>query len=140
MMNSRIKIQNLKFTFLLQALLLAFSFPAEAQQPGKIFRIGFLDASTASGMAVLLDAFRQEMSKLGWIEGKNFTIEYRFAEGKNDRLPELAADLVRLKVDLIVVSGPPAFAAKKATATIPIVMATAADPVGAGLVASLAQP
>ena len=139
-MNSRIKIQNLKFTLLLQALLLALSFPAEAQQPGKIFRIGFLDASTASGMAVLLDAFRQEMSKLGWIEGKNFTIEYRFAEGKNDRLPELAADLVRLKVDLIVVSGPPAFAAKKATATIPIVMATAADPVGAGLVASLAQP
>src|SRR5213594_2333779 len=141
MMNSRIKIQNLKFTLLLQALLLALSFPAEAQQPGKIFRIGFLDASTASGMAVLLDAFRQEMSKLGWIEGKNFTIEYRFAEGKNDRLPELAAELVRLKVDLIVVtSPPPALAAKSATATIPIVMADSGDPVSAGLVASLARP
>ena len=76
---------------------------AEAQQTGKIFRIGFLDASTASGSAVLLEAFRQELSKLGWIEGKNITIEYRFAEQKPERLPELAADLVRLKVDLIVV-------------------------------------
>src|SRR5262249_6458907 len=77
----------------------------EAQQAGKVFRIGFLDNSTASGIAVLLDVFRQELSKLGWIEGKNITIEYRFAEQKNERLPELAADLVRLKVDLIVTSG-----------------------------------
>ena len=114
---------------------------ANAQQAGKIFRIGFLDASTASGSAVLVEAFRQELSKLGWIEGKNITIEYRFAEQKRERLPELAADLVRLKVDLIVVSGaPPALAAKKATTTIPIVMASAGDPVGAGLVASLARP
>ena len=91
--------------------------------------------------AVLLEAFRQELSKLGWIEGKNITIEYRFAEQKPERLPELAADLVRLKVDLIVVSGtPPALAAKSATTTIPIVMANAGDPVGAGLVASLARP
>ena len=112
-----------------------------AQQPGKIFRIGFLDASTASGSAVRLDAFRQELSKLGWIEGKNITIEYRFAEEKSERLPELAADLVRLKVDLIVVSGPPvALAAKHATTTIPIVMTSAGDPVAAGLVASLARP
>ena len=78
---------------------------ANAQQPGKIFRIGFLDASTASGSAVLVEAFRQELSKLGWIEGKNITIEYRFAEQKPERLPELAAELVRLKVDLIVVAG-----------------------------------
>ena len=114
---------------------------ADAQQPGKIFRIGFLDASTASGSAVLVDAFRQELSKLGWIEGKNITIEYRFAEQKLDRLPELAADLVRLKVDLIVASGiPPAVAAKKATTTIPIVMTNASDPVAAGLITSLAQP
>ena len=92
-------------------------------------------------MAVLLEAFRQELSKLGWIEGKNIAIEYRFAEQKSERLPELAADLVRLKVDLIVVSGTPtALAAKKATTTIPIVMASAGDPVGAGLVASLARP
>ena len=88
-----------------------------------------------------MDAFRQELSKLGWIEGKNITIEYRFAEQKPERLPELAADLVRLKVDLIVVAGTPsALAAKSATTTIPIVMASAGDPVGAGLVASLARP
>ena len=118
-----------------------FACPLDAQQTGKIFRIGFLDASTASGSAVLLDAFRQELSKLGWIEGKNITIEYRFAEQKTERLPELAADLVRLKVDLIVVTATPAaLAAKKATTTIPIVMANAGDPVGAGLVASLARP
>ena len=115
--------------------------PAEAQQPGKIFRIGFLDASTAAGSAVLAEAFRQELSKLGWIEGKNITIEYRFAEQKRERLPELAAELVRLKVDLIVATGGPSeLAAKKATNTIPIVMANSADPVGAGLVASLARP
>ena len=114
---------------------------AHAQQPGKIFRIGFLDASTAAGSAVLVEAFRQELSKLGWIEGKNFTIEYRFGEQKPERLPELAADLVRLKVDLIVVAGgPSALAAKSATTTIPIVMANVGDPVGEGLVASLARP
>ena len=122
-------------------LLLALCSAVNAQQPGKIFRIGFLDGSTASGMAVLIDAFRQELSNLGWTEGKNFTIEYRFAEGKNDRLPALAADLVRLKVDLMVVTGGPVpLAAKKATTTIPIVMASGGDPVGAGLVASLARP
>src|SRR6266498_413289 len=120
---------------------LALGVIAHAQQSGKIFRIGFLDPSTASGSAVLVEALRQELRKLGWIEGKNFTTEYRFAEQKPERLPELAAELVRLKVDLIVVSGtPPALAAKKATTTIPIVMASPADPVGAGLVASLARP
>jgi putative ABC transport system substrate-binding protein len=114
---------------------------AQAQQQGKIFRIGFLDASTASGSAVLVDALRQELSKLGWIEGKNITIEYRFAEQKLERLHELAAELVRLKVDLIVVPGVfPALAAKKASTNIPIVLANAPDPVGAGLVASLARP
>jgi putative ABC transport system substrate-binding protein len=114
---------------------------AEAQPAGKIFRIGFLDPSNASAMAVLVDAFRQEMIKLGWFEGKSITIEYRFAEGKTERLPELAAELVRLKVDLIVVTGMlPAFAAKGATTTIPIVMTSTADPVAAGLVASLGRP
>ena len=103
-----------------------------AQQPGKIFRIGFLDNSTASGIAVLLEAFRQELRKLGWIEGKNVVIEYRFSELQGERLPELAADLVRLNVDLIVTTGePPARAAKIATTT---------DPVGSGFVASLARP
>jgi putative ABC transport system substrate-binding protein len=123
------------------ALLLALGFSAEAQQSRKVFRIGFLDSSTASGMAVLLDAFKQELTKLGWVEGKNIALEYRFAEGKSERLPELAADLVRLKVDLIVTTGDPqASAAKKATTAIPIVMASTSDPVGFGLVASLARP
>ena len=90
--------------FFVAAALLTVGVVADAQQPGKIFRIGFLDTSTASGSAVLVEAFRQELSKLGWIEGKNITIEYRFAEQKHERLPELAADLVRLKVDLIVVT------------------------------------
>src|SRR5262245_8418989 len=112
----------------------------DAQQTGKVLRIGFLDTSTASGSAVLAEAFRQELSKLGWIEGKNLTIEYRFAENKGpERQDELAADLVRLKVNLIVVIGAAA-AAKKATSSIPIVMATSVDPVALGLVASLARP
>jgi ABC-type uncharacterized transport system substrate-binding protein len=128
-------------SFALGVMLIALGFPAEAQQTGKVFRIGFLDPTTASGMAGLLEAFREGLSKLGWIEGKNITIEYRFAERKLERLPEIAAELVRLKVDLIVATGgPPARAAKKATTTIPIVMATVGDPVGTGLVASLAQP
>jgi putative ABC transport system substrate-binding protein len=114
---------------------------AEAQQPIKVARIAFLDSSTFSGMTVLLDAFRQELIKLGWVEGKNVSVEYRFAEQNLDRLPELAAELARLKVDLIVVTGtPPALAAKKATSTIPIVIANTADPLGEGLVAGLARP
>jgi putative ABC transport system substrate-binding protein len=128
--------------FLLCMMLLALCAPADAQQGWKIFRIGFLDPSTASGSAVLVRAFLQELSKLGWIEGKNFTIEYRFAENKGQhRLPELARDLVSHKVDLIVCGDTPAsLAAKRATTTIPIVMASVADPVGAGLVPSLARP
>jgi hypothetical protein len=86
----------------LGALLFALSVSAEAQQAGKIFQIGFLDPSTASGSAVRAEAFRQELSKLGWIEGKNIIIEYRFAEGKGERLPEFAADMVRRKVDLYI--------------------------------------
>jgi putative ABC transport system substrate-binding protein len=141
--NPKSKIQNRVVGFV--ALAVAFALcgaVAQAQQAGKIFRIGFLDLSTASGMDVLVDAFRQELRKLGWIEGKNITIEYRYAENKGrERVSELAADLVRLKVDLIVTAGVgPALAAKSATTTIPIVMATSTDPVGAGLVASLARP
>src|SRR5213596_3653872 len=106
----------------LGVMLLARSFPADAQQTGKIFHIGILDPSTASGSTVLWEVFRQELRKLGWVEGKNLIIEYRFGEQKNERLPELAADMVRLKVDLIVVTGTaPALAAKGATSTIPIV-------------------
>jgi putative ABC transport system substrate-binding protein len=130
------------FLIILTTLFLTSVNPTHAQQTGKVLRIGYLDPSTASGSAVLVDAFRQELIKLGWIEGKNFTIEYRFAENKGpERLTELAADLVRLKVDLIVVSGiTPALAAKKATTTIPIVITNTGDPVGAGLVGSLARP
>jgi ABC-type uncharacterized transport system substrate-binding protein len=133
---------KIKITVLtLCAMLFAPCSFADAQQTGKVARIGFLDPSNASGSAALVDALRQELGKLGWIEGKNITIEYRFAEQKSDRLPELAAELVRLKVDLIVTSGGPTpLAAKKATSTIPIVMTNSVDPVGAGLVASLARP
>src|SRR5690348_359023 len=130
-----------RYLFALCAVLFVLCSPIHAQQAGKIARIGYLDPSTSSGSAVLLDAFRQELSKLGWIEVKNINIEYRFAEQKPERLPELAADLARLKVDLIVVAGtPPALAAKNATNAIPIVMLNIPDPVGLGLVASLARP
>ncbi len=141
--NLKSKIQSLKWVGI---FVIAFTFVfsgawVSAQQVGKVLRIGYLDGSTASGSAVLIDAFRQELSKLGWTEGKNIAIEYRFAEQKNDRLPELAADLVRFKVDLIVAaSTQPVLAAKNATTTIPIVMTNAGDPVASGLVSSLARP
>ena len=141
--NQKSAIQNRKWVglFAIVVALALCGARADAQQSGRVFRIGFLDGSTASGMAVLIDAFREELSKLGWTEGKNIIIEYRFAEQKQDRLPELAAELVRLKVDLIVISGPgSALAVKNATTAIPIVMAHAGDPVGAGLVTSLARP
>jgi putative ABC transport system substrate-binding protein len=134
-MNRRTAIRRLATVFLATASM------AYAQQTGKVFRIGILDPSTASGSAVFWEALRQELSKLGWIEGKNIAIENRFAELKPGRGPELAADLVRLKVDLIVVAGTPsALAAKKTTTAIPIVMINIPDPVGLGLVASLARP
>jgi putative tryptophan/tyrosine transport system substrate-binding protein len=136
-------IQNRKLVGII-AIVVAFATCgalAQAQQTGKFARIGFLDNSTASGIAVLSQVFRQELTNLGWIEGKNIAIEYRFAEGKNDRLPDLAAELVRLNVDLIVVaSNPAALAAKRTTTTIPIVMTSPPDPVAAGLIASLARP
>ena len=103
--NRKSKIKNLKLAglFAIVVVLTVFGARTEAQQPTKIPRIGFLDPSTASGSAGLLETFRQEMRKLGWIEGKNIAIEFRFAEQKFERVPELTADLVRLKVDLIVV-------------------------------------
>ena len=128
--------------FVFTILLLALFQPAHAQQPGKVVRMGFLDASNASGMAVLVDTFRHELNKLGWIEKKNIIIDYRFAENKGaDRLTELAKEFVHLKADLIVVTGAAAaLPAKSVTTTIPIVMTNATDPVAAGLVASLARP
>jgi ABC-type uncharacterized transport system substrate-binding protein len=134
-------ISKSHFCLALFATLLVLCSSAQAEQPTNFRRIGFLDRSTASGGVLFLDVFRQELSKLGWIEGKNITIEYRFADQQLDRLPGLAAELVRLKVDVIVTGGSgPTVSAKKATVTIPIVMAQDPNPVGNGFVASLARP
>jgi putative ABC transport system substrate-binding protein len=131
------------FLFALAILFLTSVHPADAQQPAKIARIGFLIATSASVSDRLdrLEAFRQGLRELGYIEGQNIRIEYRYAEGKLDRLPALAAELVHLKLDVIVTGGSTSNrAAKDATATIPIVMTQDEDPVGNGLVASLARP
>ncbi len=122
------------------AVLLTVVVMVEAQQPAKIPRIGFL-AATPSGSSDRTDTFRQGLRELGYVEGKNIIIEYRRAEGQFERLPELAAELVHLKVEVIVAAGAASTRrAKEATATIPIVMASDNDPVGSGFVASLARP
>jgi putative ABC transport system substrate-binding protein len=126
------------------AIALTFAFGgavAHAQQPKKVPRIGFLNATPASSIAARIKAFREGLRELGYVEGQNITIEYRYVEGKPDQLPALAAELVRLKVDVIVTGGQVSTrAAKEATVTIPIVMAQDSDPVGSGFVASLARP
>ena len=112
-----------------------------AQQKGKVWRIGFLGAATASGSARRVEALRAGLRDLGYVEGKNIVIDFRWAEGNYERLPQLAAELVRLKVDVLVTAGTPSIlAAKSATTTIPIVMASGGDPVATGLVTSLARP
>ena len=122
-------------------MLLALPFPAQAQQPTKIPRIGYLSFGSDSGFSARSEAFRQGLRELGYVEGKTILIEWRHAEGKLDRLREVAAELVRLKVEIIVTAAPTSTrAAKEATATIPIVMANDFDPVGNGFVASLARP
>ena len=113
---------------------------AQAQQPAKIPRIGILLAPSASSYSARVEALRQRLRELGYVEGKNIFIEYRYAEGKLERLPDLAAELVGLKVDVIITAGPAILAAKKASATIPIVFGASPDPVGTGLVSSLARP
>ena len=124
----------------LGGLLVALCFSAEAQQTNKVYRIGYL-ASLRGGLASTEDALRGGLRDLGYIEGRNIVVESRSAEGKVDRLPELAIELIREKVDVIVVTSiQGALATKKATQSIPIVFAIAQDPVGSGLVASLAQP
>jgi putative ABC transport system substrate-binding protein len=123
------------------ALLFALCLSAEAQQAKKVPRIGYLSGSPPSAIAEWIEAFRQGLRELGYMEGKNIVIEWRSAEGKGDRLPALATELVHLKVDVIVTAGPLVTrAAKEATSTIPIVMAQDPDPVGNGFVASLARP
>jgi putative ABC transport system substrate-binding protein len=113
----------------------------QAQQPGKVPRIGFLITSSPSAIAPRMDAFRQGLRELGYVEGKNILLERRHADGKSDQLPTLAAELVSLQVDVIVSSGPTATRpAKEATSTIPIVMTFDDDPVGSGFVVSLARP
>jgi putative ABC transport system substrate-binding protein len=127
-------------SILVATLVLVLGVAAEAQQPARISRIGILIPPSASFFSARVEAFRQRLRELGYVEGKNVLIEYRYAEGKLERLPDLAAELVRLKVDVIVTAGPGILAAKKASATIPIVFAAAPDPVGGGLVSSLARP
>jgi putative ABC transport system substrate-binding protein len=128
------------------AMILALSFPAQAQQPKSVPRIGFLsrDLHPSDSRAAAprnLEAFREGLRQLGYVEGKNIIIEYRYADGRLERLPALAEELVRLKVDIIVAdSSGSARAAKKVTTTIPVVMATGSDPIGSGLIASLARP
>jgi putative ABC transport system substrate-binding protein len=121
--------------------ILAAPLAADAQQAGKVPRIGYLGVTSPSDRPPLLDAFRQGLRELGWVEGQNIVIDYRFAEGSLDRLPGLAAELIGLKVDLIVSVGTQGVtAARNATGTIPIVMIGVRDPLGIGLIASLARP
>ncbi len=139
--NRKSKIQNRK---LAGAVAIAFAIcgaVAEAQQPGKVPRMGYLGADTGGRASLNAEALRQGLRDLAYVEGQNIAIEYRSAEGNVDRLPGLAAELVRLKVDIIFAAGGPAgSAAKKATSTIPIIFVGAVDPVATGLVASLARP
>jgi len=124
----------------LVALALVSFHLAEAQQAKKVPKIGLLSARSSSSESTRTEAFRQGLQELGYVEGKNIVIEYRYAEGKFERLPDLAAELVRLNVDVIVAAGvPPTRAAKRVTTTIPIVMAGGGDPVRTGLVASFAR-
>jgi putative ABC transport system substrate-binding protein len=142
--NPKSKIQNLKWLGLsvIAFVLVVTGAVAMAQQPAKILRIGILIAPSASSFSARVEALRRRLRELGYVEGKNIVIEYRYAEGKVERIPDLAAELVRLKVDVIVTSGGERtiLAAKKASATIPIVFVSAGDPVGTGLVSSLARP
>ncbi len=127
--------------FVLATLMSASVHLAEAQQSGKVYRIGILTGGSTSSSKRNIGPFLEGLHELGYVEGKNIVIEYRHADGKRDRLPELAAELVRAKVDVIVVTGTrPVAAAKQATSTIPIIAGGAGDLVGTGLVTSLARP
>jgi ABC-type uncharacterized transport system substrate-binding protein len=134
-------VKRREFITLLGGAAAAWPLAARAQQPGKVPTIGYLGSSTLSAMSQWTASFVQRLRELGWVEGRNVAIEYRWAEGRAERAAEIAAEFVRLKVDVIVTYGtPPTLAAKQATSAIPIVFALAGDPVGTGLVASLARP
>jgi ABC-type uncharacterized transport system substrate-binding protein len=140
----RHRLRGRRFVALLCAVAMAYaigSLPADAQQQGKLPTIGFLGATTPTTWSVYVAAFLQRLRELGWVDGRNMTIEYRWAQGRSDRYAQIAAEFVRRKVDVIVTSGTgPTIAVKKTTSVIPIVFATAGDPVGTGLVKSLARP
>jgi putative tryptophan/tyrosine transport system substrate-binding protein len=130
-----------EFITLLGGTAVAWPVGARAQQAGKLPTIGFLGQTTLSGGSEWVAAFVQRLHELGWNEGRTIAIEYRWAEGREERFAEIAAEIVRLRVDVIVTSGTPqVLAVKQATSVIPIVFATAGDPVGTGVVASLARP
>jgi putative ABC transport system substrate-binding protein len=130
-----------EFITLIGSTAAAWPLTARAQRPEKLPTVGFLGAGTRASWSLWVAAFLQGLRELGWIEGRTVTIEYRWAEGHTERLAEMAAEFVQLKVDVIVTQGTlPALAAKQATSHIPIVFASAGDPVGTGLVASLARP
>jgi putative ABC transport system substrate-binding protein len=134
-------IKRREFITLLGGAATMWPLVAEAQQPGKLPTIGYLGATTPSTESQRVAALVQRLREFGWIEGRNLTIEYRYAEGRSERYAELAAEFVRLNVDVIVTYGTPAVAAaKQATAVIPIVFAVAGDPLGSKLIASLARP
>ena len=132
---------NIKIHLWLLTTVFLTTVPAEAQQPTKVARVGYLTGALLSAVAFRTDAFREGLRDLGYVEGKNIVIEWRSAEGNPERGPALAAELVSLKVNVIVTDGSGSTrAAKKATSTIPIVMAQDSDPIGNGFVVSLAQP
>jgi putative tryptophan/tyrosine transport system substrate-binding protein len=133
-------IERRKFLATLGGAAAAWPLAARAQQSGKLPTVGVLGATSASAWSRWIAAFVQRLRELGWIEGRNLRVEYRWAEGSSERAAELAAEFVRLNVDVIVTGGLPAVAAKQATSVIPIVFAIAADPLGTGLVASLVRP
>jgi putative tryptophan/tyrosine transport system substrate-binding protein len=135
-------LSSLRFALsLLGTLFLALCSSVEAQQAGKIPRIAYVSSTGASDSSAPLQAFRQGLRDLGYVEGKNILVEYRYLEGKRDRIQSVVAELVQLKVDVIVPENPPVIrAAKRATQTIPIVIITSQDPVAAGYVESLARP
>jgi putative ABC transport system substrate-binding protein len=130
-----------QFITLLGGAAVAWPLAARAQQPGKLPTIGFVGANNATFARASTDAFVQRLHELGWIENRTVAIEYRWAEGRDERFTEIVAEFIRLKVDVILTySTPSSIAAKKATTVIPIVFAAAGDPVGTGLVVSLARP